>query len=380
MKRHILVPCLTLAMLWACTKPQEVPDSPLPPSVQEDSLKYCNASFCYKGDDIGDEFSDCWLLKFWSDMESDESGAPIGPGELVQLLLNSYYNPAQEANPAFLTGRYQPMSNSGSFSPYTFLNGYSTSIEVPGGKLTVYDGSYWGSLEEGSDQINYDLADEGDFTISKKGDSLFVKGWIAGEKFRKRHFEWKGVPSYVDEAEKEIPSSTLSAGLELNDLCRAQLKDEGDIFDMFNPKRKFIRLYLADSALDISANKPKGNGKMLRLELQVDLDWDISKGLPDGDYPIVELNENGYFNSNDLVPGIALSGTPGYFNEPYLSGAWFIEWKNDIWSKNYACLTSGKISVRNSSEGCEISFELYDCLEAHNKVSGKALIDNFIIL
>lgn len=209
MKRIVLV-FFALLSLAACNKAQ----SELQPGPQEQETlgcPYTNVTLTYLGDDIGEQTSDAYLIKLWSDMQSDEFGNLQGPGELVQILLNAYYNPAQELNYSFLKGKYSPMSNSGSFTPYSFVPGYQTSIPAPGGRLTVYDGSYYGSLEKNSSEIEYDLLDEGDFEIVKgDNDTLIIRGYLAGNKFKKRYIDWKGVPEMKDEAPEEIPSSTLS--------------------------------------------------------------------------------------------------------------------------------------------------------------------------
>ncbi|MGM9787451.1 MAG: hypothetical protein ACI3ZF_00925 [Candidatus Cryptobacteroides sp.] len=380
MKRLLLLPLLCL-FLSACEREaQKGPEEPEQPQEQP-ACSYKNASVSYLGDDIGEGYSDAWIIKLWSDMESDEFGNLQGPGEIVQLLLNAYYNPDQELNYSFLRGKYSPMSNSGSFPPYSFVPGYQTTIPAPGGRLTVYDGSYYGSLEEGSTDISYDLLDEGDFEIEKgQDDTLIIKGFLAGDKFRKRYIDWKGVPEKRNEAPGEIPSSTLSRDMDNVSFSQAQLKDEGDIMDPYNPSVRYLRLFLGDESLDLSSSKPKGDGALLRLHILVDMDWSVENGIPEGEYQIAPCTENGGYAKEDLVPGRFLSGNPGYFNEPYISGAWYIEWQNSIWTRNYACFTSGSLKVENAEGGQKIIYELYDCLETAHRFSGSSLIKDYILL
>ena len=379
MKKIVLVFGALLSLV-ACNKAQS--EIQLGPQEQETlSCPYTNVTLTYLGDDIGEQTSDAYLIKLWSDMQSDEFGNLQGPGELVQILLNAYYNPAQELNYSFLKGKYSPMSNSGTFSAYSFVPGYQSSIPAPGGRLTVYDGSYYGSLEKNSSEIEYDLLDEGDFEIVKgDNDTLIIRGYLAGNKFKKRYIDWKGVPEMKDEAPEEIPSSTLSRDFENVSFAKAQLKDEGDIMDPYNPSVKYLRLFLADESLDLTSSKPKGDGALLRMHILVDLDWSIENGIPDGEYPMIPCNESGAYARENLRPGFILSGNPGYFNEPYISGAWYIEWQNSLWTRNYACFTSGSLKVVNSQEGCEISYELYDCLEPSHRFSGSSFIKDFIRL
>lgn len=369
-----------LLSLAACLKSPQ-PQQPGPEEQEGTICPYTNVTVTYLGDDIGETTSDAWLIKLWSDMESDEFGNLQGPGELVQLLLNAYYNPAQELNYAFLKGKYSPMTNSGNFSAYSFVPGYQSSIPAPGGRLTVYDGSYYGSLEENSTEIDYDLLDEGNLEIIKgEDDTLIIKGYLAGNKFRKRYIDWKGVPELKDEAPEEIPSSTLSRDFEAVSFSQAQLRDEGDIMNPYSPSVKYLRLFLGDESLNLSSSKPKGSGAMLRLHILVGVDWNIENGIPDGEYPMIPCTENGGYAKENLVPGFILSGNPGYFNEPYISGAWYIEWADGIWTRNYACFTSGKLKIVNSEAGCKIEYELYDCLEPSHKFSGSSLIKDFICL
>ena len=119
---------------------------------------------------------------------------------------------------------------------------------------------------------------------------------------------------------------------------------------------------------------------MLRLHILVNVDWNIENGIPDGEYPMIPCNESGAYAREDLRPGFILSGNPGYFNEPYISGAWYIEWADGTWTRNYACFTSGSLKIVNSEAGCKIEYELYDCLEPSHRFSGSSFIKDFIRL
>ena len=43
-----------------------------------DTVLFTNAEFIYNGDDIGEARSDGWIIKLYTDMEIDDTGAPVG--------------------------------------------------------------------------------------------------------------------------------------------------------------------------------------------------------------------------------------------------------------------------------------------------------------
>jgi len=103
---------LLLFLSISCNKPDSEPSGtgftePVPTSVE-----FTNAEFIYNGDDIGEATSDGWVIKLYTDMEIDEAGAPVGPGCVVQMLLNVRYDETQSADASFLPGTYSEMYNS----------------------------------------------------------------------------------------------------------------------------------------------------------------------------------------------------------------------------------------------------------------------------
>ena len=159
------------------------------------SVVFTNAEFIYNGDDIGEATSDGWVIKLYTDMEIDEAGAPVGPGCVVQMLLNVRYDDTQSADADFLPGTYSEMYNSGNFAPGTFVSGYMTSIDLPGGdRIYLADATYYADVKEGSTEMDYDMIDEGAVRILKNEDGTYtVEGILVGKKFTKRYFSWTGM-------------------------------------------------------------------------------------------------------------------------------------------------------------------------------------------
>ena len=96
-------------------------DFPVYTEPVPETTVFTNAEFIYNGDDIGEAISDGWVIKLYTDMEIDETGAPVGPGEVMQLLLNVRYDENQSADASFLKGKYSEMLNSGNFNAGTFV-------------------------------------------------------------------------------------------------------------------------------------------------------------------------------------------------------------------------------------------------------------------
>ena len=76
-------------------------------------------------------------------MEIDISGNPIGPGSVLQLMLNSAYDEEQIGDAEYLPGVYTEMYNSGNFYPGSFVSGYMVYLDLPGGeRIALADGTF----------------------------------------------------------------------------------------------------------------------------------------------------------------------------------------------------------------------------------------------
>ena len=114
MKNRVLyVLMISAAVLFAaCEKPvppepEHNDPEPEPGFVESvpDTTVFDNADFIYYGDASGEEVSDEWVIKLYTDMYIDELGNPVGPGAVMQLMLNVKYDEGQGADPEMLAGR-----------------------------------------------------------------------------------------------------------------------------------------------------------------------------------------------------------------------------------------------------------------------------------
>ncbi len=377
--KKLLKTCAALLLISAvcCSKP-------VPPPVQEtpeegfkaeipDTVIFTNAEFIYNGDDIGEAVSDGWFIKMYTDMDIDEAGAPIGPGCVLQVLLNARYNENQSADPSLLKGRYKEMMNSMNFAPLTFVSGYMTSIALPGGeKLELADATYYADLAEGSTDMDYDLLDEGSLTIDSNANGTFtIAGILVGKKFTKRYFTWTGTIEPRNNVPEEIPNSTLRTDLTGLSFAKGQLQDKGDYFYLKDESYRCLLLFLVDETVDISLNRPAGTGFVLRLEVLVPWDTDIKNGIPAGTYEMIPRNEDTSMDRTDIVPGGAIAGLPNVFEAWKLSGCWFYELKDGAWTDTYARINDGTIRVERGDDGSHtVAYDLLDCQKLPKKISG----------
>lgn len=334
---------------------------------------FSEAETLYNGDDIGEAVSDGWIIKLHTEMEIDGSGAPIGPGCVLQLLLNVPYNEKQEASLQLLAGTYSEMSNSGDFSPHSFVNGYMASISIPGGeKIDIADATFYADVEKGGTGMDYDLIDEGFVEIKQNDDGTFtISGTLVGNKYTKRNFIWTGMMEPKDNAPQEIPNSTLKHDIEEPGFTKGQLQDKGDSFYLQDESYRCLLLYLAEETVDLSMNRPAGSGAVLRAEILVDWETDIEEGIPAGTYTMVQRNADTSIDRDRIVPGAAIAGLPNVFEAWKLSGTWYYGLENGVWTDTYARISDGSITVERGDDGSHtISYNLYDCQKNPKKISG----------
>lgn len=380
----LIASALILAFCSSCGKP----DSPIVAPPQSgfvesvpDTVVFTNAEFIYNGDDIGEAYSDGWLIKLYTDMEIDESGAPIGPGVVVQLLLNVRYDENQSADPDFLPGKYIEMSNSISFNPGTFVSGYMTSIDLPGQRLELADATFYADVADGSVEMEYDPIDEGVVVITEEDGSFAIEGILVGKKYTKRYFRWMGSVEPRNNVPEETPNSTLKYDLTGLSFSQAQIQDKGDSFYLMDESYRCLLLYLADENVDMSSYRPAGDGHVLRLEFLVPWDTDIEEdGIPDGTYTMVQRNPDTSMDRDMIVPGVAITGLPDVFAAWKVSGSWYYELAGGEWTQNYARINGGTITVGRKDDGSQIvSYDLIDCQGDPKRIEGSTTIDELMI-
>ena len=375
-KIHWLAALLCLAA--SCSRPESPKEEiPFIESIPDTTI-FTNAEFIYNGDDIGEEFSDGWVVKLYTDMDIDEAGAPIGPGCVIQLLLNVEYHPEQKADPKMLEGRFVEMANSMNFAPYTFVNGYMTAITLPGGEqIKMADATYYADVADGSTEMDYDVLDEGAVEITENGDGTFtMKGVLVGSKFTKRYFIWTGTIEARNNVPEEIPNSTLKYDMSGLSFSSGLLQDKGDYFYLRDESYRCLLLYLTSEGISFSYGKPVETGSVLRLEVLVPWDTDFRNGIPEGTYTMIPRNEDTSMNRSDIVPGGAVAGLPNVFEAWKLSGCWYYEIEDDMWTETYARIDKGTITIERGQGGSHtITYDLLDCQKNPKRITGTTTLE-----
>ncbi len=342
------------------------------------TIHFTNAEIIYNGDDIGEATSDGWVVKFYTDMEMDAMGNLVGPGEVMQLLLNVPYEAEQTPKFDNLVGEYRSQSNSGDFSPNTFVFGYTSSIELPDGRHERPDATFYASLAEGSTEMDVDLIDDGRVAIVENADgTLTIKGTLVGKQCRKRNFEWRGNVEPQSYVEPIVPNSLLTADLQLSNLTKASIQDRGDYFYLGNESYRDFLIFLAEDAISFEWGKPVGSGDVLRLELLVPWNIDIMDGIPAGTYPMLTRNADTSLDKSDITPYHAVPGLPDRFTIPYWSGTWYVNYVDGAWGSSYARIDGGTVTVERGSDGSHrFICNLKDCSSPSFSVAADVTIAN----
>ena len=371
-----------MAMLFfACQKPEPViPDAPDYPEIETgfveavpDTVIFTNSQIIYYGGEARDEISDCWVVKLYTDMEIDDFGNPIGPGTVTQLQLNAKFDENQGADPSKLKGMYREMMNSGNFAPGTFVSGYMVRLDLPGQTIEMGDGTFYADLSEGSTEMDYDLIDEGAVSIQPNDDGTYIiEGVLVGKKYTKRYFKWTGNIEPRNYVPEETPNSTLKQDLTGLTFDQGQLQDKGDYFYRMDESYRCLLIYLGDESVDMSASRPAGDGAVLRLEVLVPWEVDITKdGIPSGTYKMTDRNLDTSIDKDNIVPGVAIPGLPNVFAAWKVAGAWYYELEGGEWSQTYARIDEGEIVIDNHGDGSyTISYDLLDCQTVPKKIQG----------
>jgi hypothetical protein len=337
-----------------------------------------NADFIYYGDASGEGVSDEWVIKLYTDMYIDELGNPVGPGAVMQLMLNVKYDEEQGAHPEMLAGRYTEMLNSGNYAPGTFVWGYMTTIDLPGLRLELADATFYADVADGSTEMDYDLIDEGALVITSVGDGMYrIDGVMVGDKCTKRYFTWSGKIEPRNNVPEEVPNSTLKHDLMDISFVKGALQDKGDCFYRMDNTYRSLVLYLAEESVDMSASRPAGNGAVLRLEFLVPWDVDVAEdGMPEGTFVMVDRNPDTSIDKDKIVPGSAVPGLPNVFAAWKVSGTWYYELEGGVWTDTYARIDEGEITLEKAEDGSYVvKYDLKDCQGYPRRIIGQTLLD-----
>lgn len=378
--RRITLYLVSLALLFvACTDKGES-DVINNDFVEKEATEVCftNAEVYYLGDTAREKSFDIWQIKFYTDMEIDELGNPIGPGSVMQLVVNAPYEASQTPNIEQLEGIYVAQSNSGDFSPYTFIYGYMDILELPDGRYELPDGTFYASIPENSKQMNVDILDDGKFEIVNHTDgTTTIKGTLVGKQCRKRNFSWRGVVEPKSEVKQEVPNSTLTSDIEIANLAQFLVQDKGDSFYLRDESYRNLLVFLAEESISFEWGKPVGSGNVLRLELLVPWATNVEEGIPAGTYTMMQRNADTSFDKENIVPFRAVSGLPNRFVAPYWSGSWYVNYVDGAWGASYARIDGGTIIVERGADGSHrFICNLQDCTSPTFTITTDTTISN----
>ena len=378
--RRITLYLVSLALLFvACTDKGES-DVTTNDFVEKEATEVCftNAEVYYLGDTAREKSFDIWQIKFYTDMEIDELGNPIGPGSVMQLVVNAPYEESQTPNIEQLEGIYVAQSNSGDFSPYTFIYGYMDILELPDGRHELPDGTFYASIPENSKQMNVDILDDGKFEIVNHTDgTTTIKGTLVGKQCRKRNFSWRGVVEPKSEVKQEVPNSTLTSDIEIANLAQFLVQDKGDSFYLRDESYRNFLVFLAEESISFEWGKPVGSGEVLRLELLVPWSTNAEEGVPAGTYQMMQRNADTSFDKESIVPFSAVSGLPNRFVAPYWAGSWYVDYVDGAWGDSYARIDGGTITVERGEDGSHrFVCNLQDCSSPTFSVTTDTTIKN----
>lgn len=345
------------------------------------TIQFTNADVVYNGDDIGDGVSDGWVIKLYTDMEVDAVGDLIGPGYVMQLLLNVVYEKSQKPIADNLVDTYYAQSNSGDFFFGTFIYGYLDYLDLPTGRIYRPDGTFYAQIPEGGSSANMDadLIDDGSLSISKMANGEYsIQGTLVGKHCRKRHFEWQGKIEPKSYTAELIPNSLLTSDLQLNNLTKACLQDKRDSFYLGDESCRTILVFLTEDGINYDQwGTPSGSGDMLRIELTVPWATNIvTDGIPAGEYPMLVRNADTSIDRENVLPFHSVPGLPDCFSAPYWSGAWYVKYADGKWGDSYARIDGGKVVVERGADGSHrFICNLQDCSSPSFEVKADITID-----
>lgn len=377
MKKLAKTLILTTTSLGAvfCTKPatQETVDTQPPVRFEEavpDTICFSEATFLYNGDYVGDNISDGWIIKLYS----EES--------MMQILINSRRNEDQSPDLTYISGRYKEMTNSGNYAPGTFVSGRVTYIDLPGGEVVeVPDPTFFASLTEDKTDLYYDYIDEGVLQITHNGDDTYsIEGIMVGKMYTKRYIRWTGHAEAETTIPEVTPNSTLKADLTDISFTRGQLQDKGDYFYLKDESYRCLLLFLVNEGADLQYNRPGGTSPVLRLEFLVPWETDYESGIPEDTYTMVPRNPDTSMDRDMIIPGGAVAGLPNVFEAWKMAGSWYYELVDGTWTETYARIDDGTISVERGEDGShQITYDLTDCQNPAKRITGVTELDEIDI-
>ena len=171
--------------------------APVVEETTREIIEFTDGEAIWYGDDGNTEVSDMWNIRLYTDMDRDEAGNPVGPGQMIQISCNKDQD--TKANADNLRGVYVTPSDEYDYSPGTFNPGYLVEIEIPGGYISAPAMSYFGELEEGSTEPAPEFLEEGSVSVEINADGTFtIEGSMTTESAISKDFTYTGELVIID--------------------------------------------------------------------------------------------------------------------------------------------------------------------------------------
>ena len=206
-RQSLIMLAVGAVLSWSCDSKDSV-ESTAPGDDAPETIEFSAAQAIYYGDDGGTGLSDMWCIRLYTDMEQDESGNPVGPGQLMQISCNT----SQESKLTIdcLEGVFSEPSGTDDYSVGTFNPGYMLSIDMPDGTIEAPAMSYFGDVVDGSTEFVADLLNEGYVAIDINSDGTFtIEGVLTGEALVDRYFTYTGILETIDKSVQRTMQKSL---------------------------------------------------------------------------------------------------------------------------------------------------------------------------
>ena len=191
--RQSLIYLTAATMLAASCEKQ----APVVEETTREIIEFTDGEAIWYGDDGNTEVSDMWNIRLYTDMDRDEAGNHVGPGQMIQISCNTGRD--TEANADNLRGVYVTPSDEYDYSPGTFNPGYLVEIEIPGGYISAPAMSYFGELAEGSAEPAPEFLEEGSVSVEINADGTFtIEGSMMTESAISKDFTYTGELVIID--------------------------------------------------------------------------------------------------------------------------------------------------------------------------------------
>lgn len=336
-------------------------EDPTPQPKPLPTINYTNANLVYYGIENDITTSSHYKLTLYTDMKLDAQNNPIGPGQMLRFSLNANLFEESVTEFPLPIGTYTSASSWSDFQPGTFNYGFISEVDLPTGKVSFPDGSFFGDLPSQSTEFTPDLLDIGSFEVTRNDNDIYtLTGMVVGNEYLKRRFTYTGKLEVIDRSTPvaKPDNTTLTKDLHLTDLTQARLADKGDSFYLGDESYRTFELYLAAKEISLTPQWPTGNGNLVKVEFFVGWNVSIANGIPEGTYRLAPQDPSGGVDKLDIVPGNIVPGYPDKFTYP--GGSWYEQLTNNK-MLGYARITGGTMRVERQGDKHLLTIDLIDC-------------------